>query len=114
MPAVLSSKEVCLNSCDLDTGQAKSSIHGAGTNHAHTVQVRSNVEHGRVVQCAQHSHFKSDGTRACEVSIGAVEVPKSRKSASNYPIIRSTAKCLSLDKQSYLWHHQVPVVLWHH
>jgi hypothetical protein len=62
------------------------------------VQVHSNVKHGRVVECAQHSHFKPDGTdRACEVSISAVEVPKS---ASNYLIIGSTAECPSLDRQS--------------
>jgi hypothetical protein len=37
------------------------------------VQVRSNVEHGRVVECAQYSHFKSDGTgRACEILMGAL------------------------------------------
>jgi hypothetical protein len=64
----------------------------------------TNVEHGRVVECVQHSHFKSDGTsRAWEVSIGAVEVeaPKSTNvSASNYLIIGSTAECPSLDRQS--------------
>jgi hypothetical protein len=112
IPAVLSRGDVCLNlcdlntgqakftSCDLDTRQAKSSFHGAGASSV-LVQVHSNVEHDRVVECAQHSHLKSDGTGiACEVSIGAVEVPKSTKSGSNYPTVRSTAKCLSLDRQS--------------
>jgi hypothetical protein len=97
--AVLSRGDVCLNlcdldtgqakstSCDLDTGQAKSSFHGAGASSV-LVQVRSNVEHGRVVEYAQHSHFKSDGTgRACDVSMGAVEILKSTKSASNYLIV---------------------------
>jgi hypothetical protein len=61
MPAVLSSRDVCLNLYyDLDTGQVKSSIY-AGASHAQ-VQLRTNFEHGRVVECAQHSHFKSDGT----------------------------------------------------
>ena len=61
IPAVLSSRDVCLNLYyDLDTGQVKSSIY-AGASHAQ-VQLRTNVEHGRVVECAQHSHFKSDGT----------------------------------------------------
>ena len=114
MPTVLSRGDVCLNlcdldtgqakstSCDLDTGQAKSSSYGAGASHAQVVQVRSNVEHGRVVECVQHSHFKSDGTsRAWEVStIGAVEVPKSTKSASNYLIVGSKSECPSLDRQS--------------
>jgi hypothetical protein len=102
MPAVLSSRDVCLNLYyDLDTGQVKSSIY-AGASHAQ-VQLRTNVEHGRVVECAQHSHikFKSDGTsRAWEVLIGTVELPKSLKSASNYPTVRTTTKCLSLDGQS--------------
>jgi hypothetical protein len=112
--AVLSRGDVCLNlsdldtgqakstSSDLDTGQAKSSFHGAGASSV-LVQVRSNVEHGRVVECAQHSHFnfKSDRTgRACEVSMGTVEILKSTKSASNYLIVGSTAKCPSLDRQS--------------
>ena len=92
MPAVLSSRDVCLNLYyDLNTSQVKSSIY-SGASHAQ-VQLRSTVEHGRVVECAQHFHFKSDGiSRACEVSI--------TKSASNYPTVRSTTKCLSLDKQS--------------
>jgi hypothetical protein len=61
MPAVLSSRDVCLNLFyDLDTGQARSSIY-AGASHAQ-VQLRTNFEHGRVVECAQHSHFISDGT----------------------------------------------------
>jgi hypothetical protein len=82
------------SSCDIDTGQAKSSFHGAGASSV-LVQMRSNVEHGRVVECAQHSHFKSDGTgRACEVLMGAVEILKSTKSASNYLIVGSTAECL--------------------
>jgi hypothetical protein len=102
MPTVLSRGDVCLNLCDLDTGQTKSSSYGAGASHAQVMQVRSNVEHGRVVECAQHSHFKSDRTgRACEVSrMGAVEILKSTKSASNYLIVGSTAECPILDGQS--------------
>jgi hypothetical protein len=98
IPAVLSRGDVHLNlcdldtgqakstSCDLDTGQAKSSFQGAScaSSVLVLVQVRSNVEHDRVVECAQHSHFKSDGTgRACEISMGAVEILQSTKSASN-------------------------------
>jgi hypothetical protein len=69
--AVLSRGDVPLNLCDLDTGQAKSTSCDLTQvkPRAHFMElVRSNVEHGRVVECAQHSHFKSDGTgRACEV-----------------------------------------------